>query len=68
MTKLITETQSHFGGKILNGGLVFSFGEDEFHLTNEGRIYQMVDGSLYGSGQKVKSLIFVENFVAERAE
>ena len=68
MTKLINATQKHFGGEIKTGGLVFNFGEDDFHLTDEGRIYQMVDGGLCGSGQKVKSLLAVENFVAERAE
>ena len=68
MTKLIEATQKYFGGEIKTGGLVFSFGEDDFHLTDEGRIYEMVDGGLCGTGQKVKSLLSVENFVAERAE
>ena len=68
MTKLIEATQKRFGGEIKTGGLVFSFGEDDFHLTDEGRIYEMVDEGLCGTGQKVKSLLSVENFVAERAE
>jgi hypothetical protein len=68
MTKLITATQKHFGGEIVNGVLNFSFGEDGYHLTEENRIYATVDGMLLPGNSKVRNLLAVENFVAERAE
>ena len=68
MTNLISETQKHFGGEIVNGGLNFSFGEDDYHLTEEKGIYAVVDGMLLPGNSKVRNLLAVENFVAERAE
>lgn len=68
MTKLINATQNHFGGEILNGGLMFSFGEDDYCLTEGDVIYAVVDGMFLPGHSKVRSLVAVENFVAERAE
>ncbi|MGB3724839.1 MAG: hypothetical protein WA981_03655 [Glaciecola sp.] len=68
MTKLITATQKHFGGELLNGGLKFSFGEDEYVLTDSNRLYAFFDGRMQGLGHKVGSLLKIENHVAEMAE
>lgn len=68
MIKLINATQKHFGGEIKNAGLLFSFGEGHYFLTDDKTVYSYWDDRIQGMGQKVRTLAAVENFVAERAE
>ena len=65
---LLQQVASHFSGKITSGDTVkFSFGDDDYCLT-DGTIYAVCDGSFLPGFSKVKSLLSVENFVAERSE
>ncbi|AUR84278.1 hypothetical protein NVP1052A_49 [Vibrio phage 1.052.A._10N.286.46.C3] len=65
---LIQKVASHFGGEVTsNDSVKFSFGGDDYCLT-DGTIYAVVDGAFLPGFSKAKSLLAVENFVAERAE
>ena len=53
--------------KVLFDSVSFSFGEDDYTLTN-GTLYAVVDGKFLPGFKKVKTLIAVENFVAARCD
>jgi len=69
MTNLIKQVAEKFNGKIINSDTVkFSFGEDDYCVT-DGTIYATLeDGTLLPGCKKVKGILAVEHFVAERAE
>ena len=48
-----------------NDSVSFSFGEDDYCLT-DGTLYAVVDGKFLPGFKKVKSLLAVENFVSAR--
>ena len=68
MKNLINEVTAKFNGKNIDGSSVkFSFGDDDYCLT-DGTIYAVTEDGVFLPGfKKVKSLLAVENFVAERA-
>ena len=68
MKKLIKQVADKFNGKIISDDTVdFSFGDDAYCLT-DGTLYATLDdGSFLPGFKKVRSLLAVENFVAERA-
>lgn len=67
MSKSIQQVANHFNGKIVKNEVSFTFGSDDFHFTGD-RVYSVVDGQIVGLGVKAKSLLSVENYVAEVAE
>jgi len=68
MSKLVKQVADHFGGVITaNDTVKFFFGEDEYCLT-DGTLYSVCEGQFLPGCKKVRSLLAVENFVAERAE
>lgn len=68
MKKLVNEVAAKFNGKILDdSGVKFSFGDDDYCLT-DGTIYAVTEDGVFLPGfKKVKSLLSVENFVAARS-
>ena len=68
MSKLINEVAAKFKGNVVDDVSVkFSFGNDDYFLT-DCTIYAVTDdGELLPGFKKVKSLLSVENFVAARA-
>lgn len=69
MNKLIKQVAEKFNGTIISDDTVkFSFGEDDYCLT-DGTLYATLeDGSFLPGFKKVRGLLAVEHFVAERAE
>lgn len=66
MTTLIKKVAEKFNVTLDNNDTVsFSFGEDEYTLT-DGTLYATVDGKFLPGFKKVKTLLAVENFVAVR--
>jgi hypothetical protein len=68
MKKLIKQVSEKFNGKITSDDTVnFSFGEDDYCLT-DGTLYAVLeDGTFLPGFKKVRGLLAVEHFVAERA-
>lgn len=68
MKNLIKQVADKFNGKIISDDTVdFAFGDDTYCLT-DGTLYATLDdGSFLPGFKKVRSLLAVENFVAERA-
>lgn len=67
MSKLVKQVAEKFNGKILSDDTVkFSFGDDDYCLT-DGTIYAEVEGQFMPGFKKVRGLLAVEHFVAERA-
>lgn len=68
MKKLVNQVSAKFNGHITDDTSVkFSFGDDLYCLT-DGTIYAVTDdGDFLPGFKKVKSLLAVENFVAERS-
>tara|TARA_R110000782_G_scaffold92621_4_gene176035 strand:- start:67 stop:270 length:204 start_codon:yes stop_codon:yes gene_type:complete len=65
---LINKVASKFKStRVLFDSVSFSFGEDDYTLTN-GTLYAVVDGKFLPGFKKVKTLIAVENFVAARCD
>lgn len=50
---------------INNDSVSFSFGEDDYCLT-DGTLYAVFDGQFLPGFKKVKTILAVENFVAAR--
>lgn len=69
MKNLVNQVAEKFNGTIIFDDTVnFSFGEDDYCLT-DGTLYATLDDGTFLPGfKKVRSLRAVENFVAERAE
>ena len=67
MSKLVNQVAAKFNGHIIDGASVkFSFGDDNYCLT-DGIIYAVTDdGDFLPGFKKVKSLLAIENFVAAR--
>lgn len=68
MEKLVNEVAAKFNGKVIDdSGVKFSFGDDDYCLT-DGTLYAVTEDGIFLPGfKKVKSLLAVENFVAARA-
>lgn len=68
MKELVNQVSAKFNGYIAGDTSVkFSFGDDNYCLT-DGTIYAVTDdGELLPGFKKVKSLLAVENFVAARS-
>jgi len=69
MTNLIKQVASKFNGVIIGQDTVkFSFGDDDYCVT-DGTIYATLDDGTFLPGcKKVKGILAVEHFVSERAE
>lgn len=68
MNSLINQVANKFNvTPISNDSVKFSFGDDDYCLT-DGTLYATVDGQFLPGFKKVKSLLQVENFVADRCE
>ncbi len=68
MKSLINDVAAKFNGYITDEVSVkFSFGDDDYCLT-DGTIYAVTDDGAFLPGfKKVKSLLAVENFLAARS-
>ncbi len=65
---LINQVSNKFNATVIsNDSISFSFGEDDYTLT-DGILYATVDGKLLPGFKKVKTLLAVENFVAARCD
>lgn len=63
---LVALVAEKFEGEVMAHDTVkFTFSDADFCLT-DGTLYQTVEGRLCGGFKKVRSLLAVENFVAER--
>jgi len=69
MTTLINQVANKFNGiTAFSDTVVFSFGEDDYCLT-DGTIYAMDDDGKFLPGfKKVKGLLAVEHFIAARCD
>ena len=68
MNKLINQVAEKFNVTLIsNDSVKFSFGEDDYCLT-DGTLYATCDGTFLPGFKKVKSLLQVENFVAARCD
>lgn len=68
MNKLVKQVAEKFNGKIISEDTVnFSFGEDSYCLADGALYATLEDGTLLPGFKKVRGLLAVEHFVAERA-
>jgi hypothetical protein len=65
---LINKVANKFSAKEINNDSInFSFGEDDYCLT-DGTLYAVCEGQFLPGFKKVKTLLAVENFVAARCD
>jgi hypothetical protein len=67
MKSLITKVAEKFNvTPISNDSVKFSFGEDDYCLT-DGTLYAVCEGAFLPGFKKVKTMLALENFVSARA-
>ncbi len=57
---------TEYNGKIINGAVFFTVGDDDFVYCDDGTIYAAAYGELLGYGKKAKTLKTIQKFVALR--